>query len=182
MSSGTEASTDMSAMMNLQTLKMMQKMNKKLGGKSSTDSKDGERNNGDPDFTGITKMRKKFRLRPVFGNMAGVHGTLLLILEVVQLHHDNQPEQASARVVQACKALRQVALDKESWENAQLLILLEEVGKRFKFSGDERELRGIYKYRKSLLELRTLGEGQTNKDEAGDEEETPAAVPKKRGT
>ena len=219
-SSGTEAPADMSAMMNLQMMKMTQKMNKKLGGESSTDSEDGERNNGDPDFTGITKMRKKFRakpevflkefasrtksdlgvkdnrqvwrfadngkrLRPVFGKMAGLDKTVMLFLEVVQLHHDKQPEQASALAVQACKALHQVALDKGSWENAQLLIPLEEVGERSKFGGDERELRGIYKYRKSLRELRTLGQGQTNKDEAVDEEETPAAVPavpKKKGT
>ena len=221
MSSGTEAPADTSARMNLQMLKMMQKMNKKLGGKSSTDSEDGERNNGDPDFAWITKMRKKFRarpevfvrefasrtkswhgvkdnrpvgrfpdngkrVRPVFGKRAGLHRTLMLFLEIVHPHHDKRPEQASASGVQAGKALHQVSLENPAaagaWENAQLLIPLEEVGETSKFGGDERELRGSYKYRKSLRELGTLGQGQTNKDKAGDEEETPAAVPKKRGT
>ena len=83
MSSGTDAPADMSAMMKLQMLMMMQRMYKKLGGESSTDSEDGER---------------------------------------------------------------------------------------------------AFEYRQSLRELRTLVQGQTNKDEAGEEEETPAAVPKKRGT
>ena len=64
MSSGTEAPADLNAMMNLEILKMMQKMNKRLSGESSTDSEDGEQNNGDPDLTGITKMRKKFRGKP----------------------------------------------------------------------------------------------------------------------
>ena len=110
----------------------------------------------------------------------------MLFLEIVHPHHDKRPEQASASGVQAGKALHQVSLENPAaagaWENAQLLIPLEEVGERSKFSGDERELRGSYQYRESLRELGTLGQGQTNKDKAGDEEETPAAVPKKKGT
>ena len=88
-------------------MKMMQKKNKKQSGESSTDSEDGELNNGDPDLTGITKMRKKFRGKPE--------------------------------------------------------VFLKE-------------------FAASTKTVRTLGPGQTNKDEAGDEEETPAVVPKKKGT
>ena len=97
------------------------------------------------------------RMRGTFGKMAGLHEAYMLVLEIVQLHHDNQPEMAGALAVQIAKALHQVALDKGSWENATLLVPLEEAGERSLFGGDERELRGIYKYKKSLRELKSMG-------------------------
>ena len=196
---------DMTTLMNLQMMAMMQKMSKKMGGSDSSGS-EGENlgRGGEPDFTGISKMRKKFRtrpetflqsytertkadlgvrdnrqvwrfadngrrLRPVFGKTSGLHRAMNLFLEVVQLHHDRQPDQACALAIQAAKALHQVAIDKGSWENATLLIPLEEVGERSKFGGDEKELRGIYKYRKSLRDLRTLAQSQKTEEEEADE-------------
>ena len=161
MSSGTEAPADVSARMSLQMLKMMQKMNKKLGGKSSTDSEDGERNNGDPDFAWITKMRKKFRARPeVF---------VREFASRTKSWHGVKDNRQVGRFADNGKRLRPV-FGKMAGLHRTLMLFLEVVHPHHDKQPEQASALAMQAC-KALHQV-----------EAGEEEETPAAVPKKRGT
>jgi len=109
------------------------------------------------------------RMRGKFGTMSGMFQVSMYVLEIIQFHADGEAEKGGALAVQLAKAIHQMAIDKGSWENAVYLIPLEEPGERSRFGGDERELKSIYKYKRSMRELRLGGKKDEKGGDHGDE-------------
>ena len=86
-----------------------------------------------------------------------------MLSEVLQSWQSHRPAVAQAMLVQALKALHQVALDKGDWASATLLWPGEDPTVGEHFGGSETEMRHVHSYRKSLSELR----GHHNRNPGG---------------
>jgi hypothetical protein len=95
------------------------------------------------------------KYKPLFGQMIGMFRVYYELLEVIENLCRGNTDLATAQGIQLSKAILQVALDKGSWENAQLLLLGHNPLARQSFGGTERELEHVYAYRKALKELRS---------------------------
>ena len=161
MSSGTEAPSDVSARMNPQMLKRVRKMGEGLGGRSSTDSEDGNWNIGDTDFAWMTKMRKKVRAKPEIFVMEFAAKT--------KIWHGIKDNRQVGRFAANGKRLRPVFGRMAGLHRTLMLFL--EVCHPHHDKQPEQASASAMQACKALHQV-----------EAGEEEETPAAVPKKRGT
>ena len=82
-------------------------------------------------------------------------------------------------VIQLLKALLQVAVDKGDWQNAELLMPTQPHG-RVHFGGDEHEMQAVFKYQKSLRELRAKNpRGGPAVDDDGEDEDGAQKIKKK---
>ena len=104
------------------------------------------------------------RVQGKFGSLKSLFRIHYYLSEILQTSQDGHGEEAEAMVIQLLKALLQVAVDKGDWQNAELLMPSQPHG-RVHFGGDEREMQAVFKYQKSLRELRAKNLRTENKDD-----------------
>ena len=86
----------------------------------------------------------------------------------MELLASGQAKQAEATLVQLAKAVHQCALDNGSWNNASLLLPIEDPLQRQAFGGSELELSWVNAYKAGLATLQTSLGKHSKDDEASE--------------
>ena len=114
-----------------------------------------------------------------FGKMRGLWRAHWMFSRALDVSLSNNMVAVQAHLVQACKCLHQVALDKGAWTQAQLLLADPDPLAPEEFAGETHELLADHAYFAALNDLKKNHQ-QVQKDEGGDEEGEAAARPPKK--
>ncbi len=93
------------------------------------------------------------KLKPVFGRMAGLWRMHFTLSRLLSLAESQQPELLAGTLVQALKALHQVAIDGGSWSNAALLLPWEDPLSKELWAGSDGEMEAAVKYTRGVKDL-----------------------------
>ena len=103
-----------------------------------------------------------------FGRLRGLWRCYHILSEVLDMWDLQQkPAPAKALICQAMKCLHQVALDKGDWQIGGLLLLQPDPLALAEFGGEEREMEDVYRYRRSLRELKSRHQS-VQRDDGGE--------------
>ena len=94
------------------------------------------------------------KLLPTFGKLRGLWRCHYIFSEILQTSESASVDEVQAMIVQASKCLHQVALDRGSWDTAQLLLPTANPLQLDEFGGDPEELDVIHKYNSAMSDLK----------------------------
>ncbi len=105
----------------------------------------------------------------LFGKLRGLWRVHFVLSEILETQLSGKHEVATALVIQLQKCLQQVALDRGSWAQGELLLETEDPLGREAFAAEPEELENIHKWMRAMKEVKT--KSTVSPDSSEDQEE-----------